>query len=249
MRSIAISNQKGGTGKTTTTINIAYGLHNLGQKVLVLDLDPQANLSTSLGISDHNVNYNVYHLLKNECSANEAIINLRGISIIPSNIDLAAGEVEFASIAGREFLLKEALQEVVDYDYILLDCPPSIGLLTLNAFVMAQEIFIPVQAEFLALQGMSKLLETIEIVKNRLNTTLDISGLIATRYDKRKLLNREVVEKLETHFGDKLFSTFIRENISLAEAPSFGQDIFTYRPESTGAQDYLSLCEEIIRRS
>ncbi|QGT99767.1 Chromosome (plasmid) partitioning protein ParA [Candidatus Syntrophocurvum alkaliphilum] len=249
MRKIAISNQKGGTGKTTSTINIAYGLQKKGQKVLVIDLDPQANLTASLGISDNTAQKNIFHIMKNECHVNDAILDIRNVSIIPANINLAACETEFSNIAGREFILKESLHEISDFDFILLDCSPSLGLLTLNAFVMAEEIIIPVQAEFLALQGMSKLLETIEIVKNRINPSLKISGIISTRYDNRKILNREVVEKLETHFADKLFSTFIRENISLAEAPSFGQDIFTYRPDSAGAKDYLSLCEEILKRS
>lgn len=245
MRVIAISNQKGGTGKTTSAINIAYALSSKGNNILLIDLDPQASLTSSLGINPENT---IYQLLKREIPLEESVINRNNVAVIPADLNLAAADIELSGVAGREFLLQESLDDTSAYDFVLLDCPPSLGLLTLNALTAAREVFIPVQTEFLALQGMSKLLETIEIVKKRLNRQLILNGIIATRYDKRRVLNREVIENLHTYFGTKLFNTFIRENIALAEAPSFGQDIFSYRPNSTGAADYLMLSQEIIER-
>ena len=171
-----------------------------------------------------------------------------GVSVIPSSIDLSGADIELSGVAGREFLLKEAIAAVKDFDYVLIDCPPNLGLLTLNALTSADEVYIPVQAEFLALQGMSKLLETIEVVKKRLNGRLTISGVLATRFDGRKNLNNEVVERIASYFGDRLFQTRVRDNVSLAEAPSHGQSIFEYAPRSYGAEDYERLCREIVER-
>lgn len=248
-RIIALVNQKGGVGKTTSTKNIGAGLTALGKKVLVIDLDPQANLTYSLGVSAHDTNNTIYEVLKGEIRVKDAIIvKDNGLHILPSSINLSGAEIELSGTAGRELLLKEALSDLKgQYDYILLDCPPSLGLLTLNALTTAREIFIPLQAEFLALQGMSKLIETIEVIKKRLNPELKVTGIIGTLYDSRKRLNREVIDKIKGYFGDKLFKTMIRDNISLAEAPSFGQDIFTYREDSKGAEDYKNLCKEITR--
>jgi chromosome partitioning protein len=248
MKKIAFINQKGGVGKTTCTMNIGAGLSSLGKKVLLVDLDPQAHLTYSLGIEAHELENTVYDLLKGTCKAKETILSRNGIALLPSSLELSGAEIEFSGIAGREFLLREALENIKTYDYILFDCPPSLGLLTLNALTTTQEVYIPLQTEFLALQGMSKLLNTIEIVKKRLNKGIDITGIIATRFDNRKNLNKEVVEKIENHFGNRLFKTFIRDNVSLAEAPSFGQTIFEYKANSYGAKDYLSLCQEIIKR-
>jgi chromosome partitioning protein len=248
MKKIAFINQKGGVGKTTCTMNIGAGLISLGKKVLLVDLDPQAHLTYSLGIEAHELENTVYELLKGDCKVKNTIIKRNGIDVLPSSLELSGAEIEFSGIAGREFLLRESLENIKNYDYILFDCPPSLGLLTLNALTTAQEVYIPLQTEFLALQGMSKLLNTIDIVKKRLNKDIEITGIIATRFDNRKNLNKEVVEKIESYFGSRLFKTFIRDNVSLAEAPSFGQTIFEYKPGSYGAKDYLSLCHEIIKR-
>jgi len=201
-----------------------------------------------LGIEAHELENTVYELLKGDSKAKKTIISRNGIDLLPSSLELSGAEIEFYGIAGREFLLREALEKIVGYDYILFDCPPSLGLLTLNALTTAREVYIPLQTEFLALQGMSKLLNTINIVKKRLNKDIEITGIIATRFDNRKNLNKEVVEKIESHFGSRLFKTFIRDNVSLAEAPSFGQTIFEYKATSYGARDYLNLCQEIIKR-
>jgi chromosome partitioning protein len=246
---LALVNQKGGVGKTTSTKNIGAGLATLGYAVLLIDLDPQANLTYSLGIQAHELDKTVYELLKEEVKAKDVVIEKNGLYIIPSSINLSGAEMELSGQAGRELLLKEAIEDITkDYDYILLDCPPSFGLLTLNALTTAKEVYVPLQTEFLALQGMTKLIETVNIIKKRLNTGLDITGIIGTRYDNRKNLNREVIEKIKGYFGNKLFNTMIRDNVALAEAPSFGQHIFSYKKDSYGAEDYLNLCKEIIKR-
>jgi chromosome partitioning protein len=248
MRIIALVNQKGGVGKTTSTINIGTGLARLGQTILLGDLDPQAHMTYSLGIPAHALEGTVYHVLKGETTVDQVLIQTHGVTVLPSSLDLSGAEIELAAIPGREYLLREAFSQLQGFDYILLDCPPSLGLLTVNALTTATEVYIPLQTEFLALQGMSKLLQTVEIVKKRLNPTLEVTGIIGTRYDHRKKLSKEVVEKLRTYFGDTLFPTLIRDNVSLAEAPSFGQDIFRYRPSSYGAEDYRHLCQDIMER-
>lgn len=248
MQIIALTNQKGGVGKTTCAINIGAGLNKLKQHVLLIDLDPQAHLTYSLGIPAHELKNTVYELLRGTISLKETIIERNGLSLVPSSLNLSGAEIEFSGLAGREFLLKETIEGFKNFDYIFIDCPPSLSLLTLNALTTAQEVYIPLQTEFLALQGMTKLLEMIKIVKKRLNKDLEVTGIIATRFDSRKNLNREVVEKIKEYFGNKLFNTLIRDNISLAEAPSFGKSIFEYKSNSFGAKDYLSLCKEIIKR-
>lgn len=250
MKIIALANQKGGTAKTTSTVNIGAGLAKLGKKVLLIDLDPQAHLTYSLGIQAHEIDHTIYNLLKGETKL-QGVLKERGeLKVIPANLNLSGAEIELSGLAGREFLLREALEGLTGFDYVFIDCPPSLSLLTLNALTTAQEIYIPLQTEFLALQGMSKLLQTVEVVQKRLNKGLKITGIIATRYDARKKLNKEVVEKIKEYFGDQqLFKTMIRDNVSLAEAPSFGQTIFEYKPDSNGAVDYFSLCKEILERS
>lgn len=247
MRIIAMVNQKGGVGKTTCTINLGAALAMRGKKVLLIDLDPQANLSTSLGIDAYNSGNTIYEVLRGDLEPHEALLHRNSYDILPASIDLSGAEIELSTAAGREFLLKEALGEFIqEYDYVLLDCAPSLGLLTLNALTMSDEVFIPLQSEFLAMQGMSKLLKTVDVVKKRLNNKLEISGIIGTRYDSRKRLNREVIGKIGEYFEDKLFDTIIRDNISLAEAPSYGQDIFEYRSDSYGAADFLALSDEVL---
>ena len=248
MPTIALINQKGGVGKTTSTINLGAGLSMLGKSVLLVDLDPQAHLTYGLGIQAHELDVTVYEVLKGEVQAAAAIVQRDGLEVLPSSLSLSAAEIELSGMAGREFLLKEALAGLPARDFVLLDCPPSLGLLTLNALTAAQEVFIPLQTEFLALQGMSKLIDTVNVVKKRLNPDLTISGIIGTQFDARKNLNREVVDKIREYFADKLFETLIHDNVALAEAPSYGQTIFEYRPECRGAQDYLDLSRETVAR-
>ncbi len=245
---ISLCNQKGGVGKTTCTLNIGAGLAKSGKKALLIDLDPQAHLTYSLGIAAHELDKTIYDVFKKGASQKDVVLERNGLQVIPSSLDLAGVEMEMAGIPGREFLLKEFLEQDEAFDYILIDCPPSLGLLTLNALTAATEIYIPLQTEFLALKGMSKLLDTIEAVKKRLNKDLEITGIIATRFDARKKLNKGIVETITQRFDKKLFKTAIRENISLAEAPGYGQTIFEYAPKSYGAEDFLALAKEIIKR-
>ena len=243
---IAISNHKGGVGKTTSAINIGAGLNKLGKTVLLIDLDPQANLSQSLGLIDQE--RNIYGSLRGEYLL-EPIQVLKGLDVIPSTLDLSGAEVELSGEAGREYILRELIEPIrSSYDYILIDSPPSLGLLTINAFTASDEILIPLQAQFLALQGLAKLIEVIDKIKKRLNKELKIGGVIITQYDSRKVLNRDVVDTIEAHLKNDVFKTKIRDNIALAEAPAKGLDIFRYNPKSYGAEDYLELCKEILKR-
>lgn len=249
MRTIAFLNQKGGVGKTTTVLNIGAALSKLNKKVLLVDIDPQANLTYSLGIQGHELRYTIYELLSGHTRYTDVIISLdHGYSIIPSNLNLSGSEIEFSGTAGREFLLKDALGDLRGFDYVLVDCPPSLGILSLNALTYVKEVIIPVQTEFLALQGMSQLFDTIDLVKKRINKNLKTSGIIATMFDKRKNLNREALDMIVKHFRKKVFKTVIRDNVSLGEAPSHGKNIFAYKLNSHGAEDYLSLTKEIIRK-
>jgi len=246
---IALCNQKGGVGKTTCTLNIAAGLEKLGEKVLLIDLDPQAHLTYSLGIPAHELTRTVYDLFKGTHGLTDILLAIGGLAVVPSSLDLAGLEMELAGVPGREFILREALSQAGGFTYIFIDCPPSLGILTLNALTAAREIYIPLQTEFLALKGMSKLIETIETVRKRLNGEVEITGIIGTRYDARRKLNKGIVETISERFGAKLFQTIIRENISLAEAPGYGQTIFHYAPKSYGAEDFLSLAGEIVARN
>ena len=241
---ISISNHKGGVGKTTSTINIGAGLNKLGKKVLLIDLDPQANLSQSLAIIEPEKN--IYGALKGDYKL-EPMTVYEGLDMIPSTLDLSGAEIEMSGEAGREYILKELIEPLKSsYDYILIDSPPSLGLLTINAFTASNNIFIPIQAQYLALQGVSKLVEVIHKIKRRLNKDLEIGGVFITQYDKRKVLNRDIVEAITSHFGTKVFKTKIRDNIALAEAPTQGLDIFRYNSKSYGAQDYLEVSKEIL---
>ncbi len=251
-RIIAIVNHKGGVGKTTTTINLGTALAKLKKKVLLIDMDPGAHATYGLGILAHRRERTVYDLMRGRAPVDEIKVEIaldqENLDLIPASIELAEAEVQLSGLPGREFLLKEALDEVRSYDYIFIDCPPSLAVLTLNAMVAAKEVFIPLQTEYLAMQGLGKLLETVKIVKHRLNRDLEITGVLATRYDKRKILNREVVNRIKEHFGDKVFDVQIRENISLAESPSHGLTIFEYFPGSYGAEDYMALAKEVLNR-
>ncbi|MDO8141984.1 MAG: ParA family protein [Candidatus Brocadiales bacterium] len=252
MRSIALLNQKGGVGKTTTTANLGACLAMLGKKVLVIDMDPQANLSVHLGVDIHTLKYSVYNIITGDCKPDEVILNtkIQGLDIIPANIDLSGAEIELVGVVGRETVLKEYLGNMLDrYDYVLIDCPPSLGLLTLNVLTLVHEIFIPLQTEFFALQGVSKLLDTHEVVRKRLNKNLEISGIIFCMYTSRTRLCKEVIEKVKEYFAeDQVFNTVIRKNVKLSESPSHGKPIVSYAPSSHGSEDYMSLAKEVVQQ-
>ena len=243
---IAISNHKGGVGKTTSTINIGAGLNKLGKKILLIDLDPQANLSQSLGLRDQE--RNIYGALRGEYNL-QPIEIFKGLDVIPSTLDLSGAEIEMSGEAGREYILKELIDPIrASYNYILIDSPPSLGLLTINAFTTSDLVFIPLQAQYLAIQGLTKLLEVIDKIQRRLNKELKVGGVFITQYDSRKVLNKNVVATIEAHFKDQVFKTKIRDNVALAEAPAQGLDIFRYNPKSYGAEDYISLSKEILKK-
>ncbi|MEL6924454.1 MAG: ParA family protein [Bacteroidota bacterium] len=244
---ISLLNHKGGVGKTTSAINIGAGLVELGKKVMLLDLDPQANLTLSLGIPRQK--YTIYEALRGECELAPVTIK-EGLDVVTSTLDLSGAEMELINEAGREYILRELFEPVIEeYDYIIIDCPPSLGLLTLNALTSSRYVFIPLQTEFLALQGLTKIKQIIDKVRFRLNKKLEIGGVIATMYDSRKVLNRDVVQTIQKYFGEKVFKTLIRDNVALAEAPSQRKDIFSYNRNSNGAKDYLALCQEVIERT
>jgi len=243
---ISISNHKGGVGKTTSTINIGAGLNRLGYRVLLIDLDPQANLTQSLGVESPDIP-SIYDSLRGEFSLIPIVIG-EGLELIQSTLDLSGAEVELSGEAGREFILKELLEEVqTDYDFILIDSAPSLGLLTINGLTASDYVLIPLQAQYLALQGLAKLMEVIEKIKKRLNKSLAIGGVFLTQYDKRKVLHRDVLETVQEHLKDKLLETIVRDNIALAEAPAEGLDIFRYNEKSYGAEDYMKLSKELAK--
>lgn len=251
MRRIAFINQKGGVGKTTCCVNVAAALARKGKSILLVDCDPQAHATIHLGVEPHNLKASLYDVMIGERAAAEVLISdvRPSLSLIPSNLDLSAVEVEIAANMGRENLLKSALLELFrlrKYDFVLLDCPPSLGLLSINALCVAREVFIPVQTEFLALQGLSKLLEIISLVKRRLNPILRVRGVIATMFDGRTRLAKEVLEDVRNFFGERVFRTVINKNVRLAEAPGFGKTIFEYDRTSRGAEDFNSLADEIL---
>tara|TARA_R110002050_G_scaffold281956_2_gene429646 strand:- start:14255 stop:15019 length:765 start_codon:yes stop_codon:yes gene_type:complete len=249
---IAIANQKGGVGKTTTSINLAASLGVLEKKVLLIDADPQANATSGIGIDVESVEIGTYQLLEHSNSAKEAIIKTEtpNLDIIPSHIDLVAIEIELVDKDEREYMLKKALQEIKnDYDYIIIDCAPSLGLLTLNALTAADAVIIPIQCEYFALEGLGKLLNTIKSVQKIHNPELDIEGLLLTMYDSRLRLSNQVVEEVQKHFNDMVFKTIIQRNVRLSEAPSYGESIINYDAASKGATNYLSLAKEIINKN
>ena len=255
MRVIAIVNQKGGVGKTTTSINLAAALALQGQRVLLIDIDPQGNASTGLGISRQNRNKSIYHVLTDNLALSEAVQNtsVENLSLVPSHIDLSAAEMEIGYTEGRTSLLRDAIAVMVregqkKFDYILIDCPPSLSLLTINALTSARSVIVPLQCEFFALEGLSQLLKTVEMAKANLNPNLVIDGVMLTMYDKRNRLSAQVAEDVRKHLGRAVFKTLIPRNVRIAEAPSFAQPVLTYDPTCSGALAYENLAKEVLLR-
>jgi chromosome partitioning protein len=251
MKIISISNNKGGVGKTTTTVNVAAAMQILGKKVMVIDMDHQAQTTYHFGINPNEVKESIYDVLKGDKEFTDIIVNRSGIDILPANPEMR--NIEFIPLPAKEFLLKEALMDkekkcLSGYDYVLIDCPPSLGVLTLNAMAISEFILVPLQAQFLPFHGMYNLFEAVQMVKKRINRDIEVTGIIGTMYNPKKSINREVMEETERRLPGKLFNTFIRENVALQEAPSWGKTIFEYKPESNGADDYMALTKEIITR-
>jgi len=249
---ITIANQKGGVGKTTTAINLGASLAVLEKKVLIVDADPQANATSGIGFDLKNIEKSIYDCLVNDTDPRETIMHtqVKGLDIIASHIDLVGAEIEILNLAEREMIMKKVIAQITDlYDFILIDCSPSLGLLTLNALTAADSVLIPVQCEYFALEGLGKLLNTIKMIQNRLNPELQIEGFLLTMYDARLRLSNQVVEEVRQHFEQMVFNTIILRNIKLSEAPSFGLPVVMYDAESKGAINYLNLAREIIEKN
>ena len=248
-RIIAIANQKGGVGKTTTAINLSACLAEAGQKVLTIDVDPQGNTSSGLGIDKNSVENTIYELILGEAEIEDVILEteFENLSVIASNVNLAAAEIELIGINEKEYILKRAVEKVREnYDFVIIDCPPSLNMLTINAMTTADTVLVPIQCEYYALEGLSQLLHTVNLVKQRLNPTLEMEGVVFTMYDARTNLSLQVVENVKSNLKQTIYKTIIPRNIRLAEAPSYGMPINLYDPKSTGAEAYLSLAEEVI---
>ena len=244
---IGVANQKGGVGKTTTAVNLASALGVLEKRILLIDADPQANATSGLGIEE--VGNSTYHLLEHSAKARNCILptSSPNVDIIPSHIDLVAAEIELVDRENREYMMRNALKDIKnDYDYVIIDCAPSLGLITINALTAADSVIIPIQCEYFALEGLGKLLNTIKNVQKIHNPDLDIEGLLLTMYDSRLRLSNQVVEEVNSHFPEMVFETIISRNVRLSEAPSFGESILKYDAESKGAIQYIQLAEEVL---
>ena len=250
-RIIAIVNQKGGVGKTTTSINLAASLAQKGLRVLLIDMDPQGNASTGLGIPRAQRGQTIYNVLTEDLSIDDAIVptEVDNFSILPSHVDLAAAELEIGQVEGRTRILRDAISKAESkFDYVLIDCPPSLSLLTINALSAARSVIVPLQCEFFALEGLSQLLQTVEMAKSSINPALVIDGVMLTMYDRRNRLSAQVAEDVRKHLGRAVFNTIIPRNVRIAEAPSFGQAVIDYAPNSKGAKAYLELADELIKK-
>lgn len=251
-KTIAIANQKGGVGKTTTAVNLSSCLAVKGKNVLVIDIDPQGNTTSGLGVDKKSIVRSTYDILINEASVDEVMIDtvVENLKLCPSNIQLAGAEVELVSVISREMRMKSALSEVIDrFDFIIIDCPPSLGLLTVNSLTAANTILVPIQCEYYALEGLSQLMNTVKLVQKHLNPSLDVEGVVLTMFDARTNLSIQVVEEVKKYFRNKVYRTVIPRNVRLSEAPSFGLPIIMYDPKSKGAECYMELAEEVIAYS
>lgn len=250
-RIIAVANQKGGVGKTTTSINLSSCLSALGKKVLAIDMDPQGNMTSGLGIDKDDVEYTVYDLILSQASIEEVICKeaLENLDVLPTNIDLSAAEIELVGVENKEFIIRDAVNTVRDnYDFIIIDCPPSLSMLTINAMTTADTVLVPIQCEYYALEGLSQLIYTIDLVKERLNPELSMEGIVFTMYDARTNLSLQVVENVKENLDKNIYKTIIPRNIRLAEAPSHGLPINIYDPKSAGAESYMRLAKEVINK-
>lgn len=251
-KTIAIANQKGGVGKTTSAINVAASLGVLEKKVLLIDADPQANSTSGLGHDPRNVKTSIYECLINDVEASDIILktNTPNVDLLPSHIDLVGAEIEMINLPNREYMLKQAIDKVKqEYDFIIIDCSPSLGLITINSLVAADSVIVPVQCEYFALEGLGKLLNTIKIVQSKLNTELEIEGILLTMYDSRLNLSNQVVEEVKTHFQQMVFDTIIHRNTKLGEAPSHGESVVMLDANSKGAINYLNLAKELLQKN
>lgn len=246
---IAIANQKGGVGKTTTAINLSAALAEKGKRVLTIDIDPQGNTTSGLGVNKNDLDQTIYELLIGSCRLKDCLITTAydNLDLIPSNVNLAAVEIELLDAERKEFILRDRLTEIRDnYDYIIIDCPPSLSLLTVNAMTTADSVMVPIQCEYYALEGLSQLVHTVELVRGRLNPGLELEGVVFTMYDARTNLSMQVVDNVRNHIAERVFKTIIPRNIRLAEAPSYGQPITKYEPKSAGAEAYRLLAQELM---
>lgn len=251
-RVIAITNQKGGVGKTTTSINLSSSLAEMGKKVLTIDIDPQGNTTSGLGFDKGNLEKTVYELIIGKCTIEECLLKsdiIENLTLLPANVDLSAAEIELLGINDREYILSKELEKIKEnYDFIIIDCPPSLNMLTINALTSADSVLVPIQCEYYALEGLSQLIHTVELVKERLNENLEIEGVVFTMYDARTNLSLQVVENVKSNLKQTVYKTIIPRNVRLAEAPSHGLPINLYDPKSTGTESYHLLAEEVIHK-
>ena len=250
-RIIAVANQKGGVGKTTTAINLSSCLAEKGEKVLAVDMDPQGNMTSGLGVDKNSVENTIYDLIIGESGIEEVLRKdiMKNLDIIPANIDLSAAEIELIDVEDKEYIVRNVIKDIKDnYDYIIIDCPPSLSMLTINAMTTATSVLVPIQCEYYALEGLSQLIHTVDLVRDRLNPELEIEGVVFTMYDARTNLSLQVVENVKDNLHQNIYKTIIPRNIRLAEAPSYGVPINEYDPKSAGSESYMRLAEEVINR-